>query len=90
MASALLKTLEACHITLTPIQFGLRVEVWAEVLDYAEVPADRINECYLHAMAKRHKTSFPLNVAEICEAWRDLNGTNNRERWMNKDQREDS
>lgn len=52
------------------IEFIPACATWAEIL-FGVVPYARLTDAYMHALRTR-KSTFPLNVSELCEAWRQI------------------
>lgn len=52
------------------IEFLPACVTWAEIL-FGVVPYARLADAYMHALRTR-KSTFPLNVSELCEAWRQI------------------
>lgn len=79
----LLKVRLACSLpALNVEELAAMVEAWCEVLAPV-VPANRLNDCYLHAMRNRSST-FPLASTELLTSWRIINAEESHERQFNK------
>lgn len=66
---------------LPPEEMAVAVAAWVEVLQAAEIPEDRIGDCYLEAMSTRGKTSYPLVASELCAIWGEIKPAD-RPSWM--------
>ena len=83
VARLIVKMRLACSLpAFDTLELAAAVEAWCEILADT-VPADRLNDCYLHAIRRRDST-FALASTEILSSWRVINAEESRMREMSK------
>lgn len=70
----------ACSLpALDDRELAATARIWAEVLLVEGVPMDQWRTCLIHVLRTR-KTTFPVSVSELCQAWRDIKASHIAER----------